>query len=216
MLGQAIGAEIRRLRKAREWTQEDLAQRLEDLDAHINRVTLTKIEQGGERAENLKLRELLVLAAALDTSPVSLVFPVGRVELVEITPQLRIFSALASKWFCAEVALTDEERVQINLYEWQQATSGTRAHRLADRLSDEVRKARRQVSSAQYVGDQDQIKAAKAAHVDALHALERLYREMDRDGIAPPGETRETVEEWKAIDIEVPEHWLWERKNDDE
>lgn len=214
-IGETVANEMRRLREARGWSQQDLADRLAEIGAPMNRVTLAKIEAGGTRAENLSIVDLLVLAAALDTSPVSLVFPVGRVELIEITPQLRIFSARASKWFCAEMALTDEQQLLINHSEWIQATSGTRAYRLRDRLSEEIREAKRQVSSAQYVGDDDQIKVAKLSHVEALRSLARLYAEMEQEGIAPPGEHRETVEAWKAIGIEVPEHWLWER-NDDE
>ena len=156
------------------------------------------------------MTDLLVLAAALDTSPVSLVFPAGRVEIVEVTPQLRIFSGRASKRFCAEMALTDEQQLLINHFEWTQATWGTRSYRECDRLSEVVRATRQKVASAEYVGDENKIREAKAEHVEALRVLERLYREMDRDGIAPPGETRETVNEWEAIGIDVPETWLWE------
>ena len=37
------------------------------------------------------MADMLALAAALDTSPVSLVFPAGRVGEVEITPDLHIY-----------------------------------------------------------------------------------------------------------------------------
>lgn len=209
-VGQVIAAEVLRLRESRGWSRQQLAERLGELGAKTDRAVIARIESGGTRAKNLSVADLLVLAAALDTSPVSMVFPAGRVEMVEVTPQLRIFSGLASKWFCAEVPLTDEYQRPINHGEWIQATWGTRSYRESDRLSENVRASRRQVASAEYVGDQHEIKAAKAKHVEALRALERLYRELDRDEIAPPGETLETVNEWKAIGIKVPDHWLWE------
>lgn len=211
-IGEVIAKEARRLREARGWKQQDLADRLAELGAPLNRVTLAKIESGGTRAANLSVADMMALAAALDTSPVSLVFPAGRVEIVEVTPQLRIFSGHASKWFCAEEALTDENRNRINSLEWSQATWGTRAYRESDRLSKDVEETRKRVADAGYVGDQDQIKTVKAAHVEALRALERLYREMERDGLTPPGETRKTVDDWKAIHIEVPAHWLWDQE----
>lgn len=209
-IGQTIASEVRRLRHGRGWTQQNLADRLAEIGAPLNRMTLAKIEAGGTRAENLSVADLLVLAAALDTSPVSLVFPAGRVEIVEATPELRIFSGLASKWFCAEEALTDERHLLVmDRGEWLRATAGTRYYREADWLSEGIREARKALQEAEYVGVERRIKDAKAGYSKALHALANHYDRMEREGIAPPGETPETVKAWKAIGIEVPKHWLW-------
>ena len=73
--GEAFGRRLKQVRQRRGWTQAQLSRRLSELDYPIDRVTLSKIERGGERAQNVKLQELLAIAYALGVPPVQMMFP---------------------------------------------------------------------------------------------------------------------------------------------
>lgn len=211
-LGEVIASEIIRLRKERDWSQKELAARVSELGLPMIQTTVAKIEKGETRAANLSVADLMVLAAALDTSPVALVFPVGRVETVEVTPKLRIFSGLAAKWFCAMNPLTDENRYAINPGPWKQATIGFAAYREYDLRADDLMKADGRLRQAEFVGDERRIQRAKADYVRALNDLAGIYRAMDRNGITPPGERSAIWDAWKAIGVDPPKRWLWEEE----
>jgi hypothetical protein len=55
------------------------------METPIHRVTIAKIEAGGERAENVTLREVFALGAALSVAPVYLFFPLDENELIAIS-----------------------------------------------------------------------------------------------------------------------------------
>lgn len=61
-LTRAVGAEIKRLRRAREWSHDDLAER-----TGISRSTLIRMEQG---ATPISMDKLELLAVAFDVEPV--------------------------------------------------------------------------------------------------------------------------------------------------
>jgi transcriptional regulator with XRE-family HTH domain len=68
--GQIVARRIKEARKRRGWTQQQLADRL-----GVQRPTITKIEQGGDRAKNFSVFDLLAFASALGVAPVHLLVP---------------------------------------------------------------------------------------------------------------------------------------------
>lgn len=79
-------------------TAQQLAAKCGELGVPIHRTTITKIENGRPRFD---LGELIVLAAALNTSPVVLVYP-GPYRYghhVELTPGLDVPEFYAAQWF---------------------------------------------------------------------------------------------------------------------
>jgi len=86
--GQVLAHRVREARKRRDWTQQQLADRLRELGFPTHRLTIAKIEKGGTRAENAPLREVLALAAALDVAPVHLLVPLEDEAMVAVTPEL--------------------------------------------------------------------------------------------------------------------------------
>lgn len=81
-VGKVFGARVREARKQRGWSQRELAERV-----GVDRLTVTKIEQGGTRAD-VRLSELLAFSSVLGVAPVHMLTPLDDDELMEITPGL--------------------------------------------------------------------------------------------------------------------------------
>lgn len=84
-LSQGIAAEVRRHRKARGLSAQQLADRCAELGVDsLPRTVIANLENG--RRGNVTVAELLVLAEALSVPAAALVFPVGYVDQVEHLP----------------------------------------------------------------------------------------------------------------------------------
>lgn len=70
--GAVVGQRVRELRRRVDMTQEQLAARLAECGAPMDRVTVAKIETG---ARGVSVDDLLVLGLALDVSPIALLLP---------------------------------------------------------------------------------------------------------------------------------------------
>lgn len=77
-------------------TAQQLSERCRQLGAPIHRSTITKIENGRPRFD---LGELVVLAAALNTSPVALVFPGPYDTETDLLPTKKVIEFDAAQWF---------------------------------------------------------------------------------------------------------------------
>lgn len=94
-LTRIIAGEVRRYRLLREMSAQDLADRCEELGLSIPRPVLSNLENG--RRDSITVAELLVLAAALEISPMMLAIPLGRQEEMEVLP-----GRSASPWDAGE------------------------------------------------------------------------------------------------------------------
>jgi transcriptional regulator with XRE-family HTH domain len=63
----------------------------------MDRATVAKIEQGGTRATNLSVEDLLALAVALGVNPVELFVPRGESQILKVG-QTNIGSVEARRW----------------------------------------------------------------------------------------------------------------------
>lgn len=92
-----IGATISALREAQGMSVSRLAARTAELGYPMHRVAaITKIE-AGERA--ITVPELIVIAAALNTAPLSLLAPSGPDDPVDVLPGVTMDGAGAFGWF---------------------------------------------------------------------------------------------------------------------
>ncbi|MDX3854203.1 helix-turn-helix transcriptional regulator [Streptomyces sp. AK02-01A] len=87
-----VAGEVRRRRREMGWSAQDLADRCEQLGHPIPRNVIANMESG--RRANLPLVDVMVLAAALETYPVCLIFPVGYVDRTQELP----FQDLVPTW----------------------------------------------------------------------------------------------------------------------
>jgi transcriptional regulator with XRE-family HTH domain len=100
-----MGAAIKAAREAQSLSAVKLAARTEDLGCPIHRVGITKIE-AGERA--LTVPELMVIAAALGTTPLALIFPSPVIESIEVLPGKNLSTIEAVGWFTGSSDITPE------------------------------------------------------------------------------------------------------------
>ena len=95
--GQWTAKLLRAVRKQRGWTQQKLAERLGENGLPMDRATIAKIEQGGTRATNLPLEDLLALAVALGVNPIELFVPREDSQILKVG-QTNIGSVQARSW----------------------------------------------------------------------------------------------------------------------
>lgn len=107
-LGEVVAQQLQRHRKALGLTQQEVADRTAAVGHPVSRATLAKLEvAGATRTENVSLKDVLALAAALDTSPLTLFLPLGETERVAITPGLTVHPQVALEWVTGEDDLRD-------------------------------------------------------------------------------------------------------------
>ncbi|MBT2451816.1 helix-turn-helix transcriptional regulator [Streptomyces sp. ISL-43] len=93
-----VAREVRRRRKEMKWSAQDLADRCEQIGFPIPRNVIANMESG--RRAVLPLVEVMVLAEALYTHPLRLIYPVGYVEEVQQLPlTYPVDTAKAMRWF---------------------------------------------------------------------------------------------------------------------
>jgi transcriptional regulator with XRE-family HTH domain len=98
-----IAREVRRYREERGMSAQQLADKTAALGAHIPRSVLANLENG--RRPTVSVAEVVVLAAALNVSPLELMSPVGYDEQVEILPGRMTDPRAAARWFSSEVVM---------------------------------------------------------------------------------------------------------------
>lgn len=81
-------------------TVQALADRCAELGLPLGRVTITKLEGGKRQA--ITPAEVMVIAAALEVSPLELVIPAGYEEPVEVLPGLQLPGLAAARWFAGQ------------------------------------------------------------------------------------------------------------------
>ena len=124
---QRVAAAIKITRVAKDMSAQQLADETKRLGYPISRSQIANYESG--RKQSLDIAELLVIAAALDTAPVCLVFPGPYRNDVQIFPESVDFpELLAAQWFSglawaiSDIPFNDEAPVMrvsrdINAYE---------------------------------------------------------------------------------------------------
>lgn len=68
-----VALEVRRLRVARKWSAQALSARTDDLGSAVSRAVISDLEVG--RRRYVTVSELMILARALDTAPIALLYP---------------------------------------------------------------------------------------------------------------------------------------------
>ncbi len=92
---EVVPAQTRMWRRQRGLTQKALAEIVEADGGDLTRGTLAKIECG---ARGVSLEEVVLLAAALQITPLHLFLPVDDDEAVQITPTLSVSAVQARAW----------------------------------------------------------------------------------------------------------------------
>ncbi|MBL1118248.1 helix-turn-helix transcriptional regulator [Streptomyces sp. 110] len=180
-----VAGEVRRRRKEMGWSAQDLADQCERFGHPIPRNVIANMESG--RRANLPLVDVMVLAAALETYPVCLIFPVGYVEQTQELP----FQDLVPIWDALR-RFTGEQEVPIYdaglVPDFERHASLVRTALAA--LEEEERAgfaARTATGRAQ----QDEAERKRSEYADqaisAKYTLRYLRRDLRDKGATPPG-----------------------------
>jgi transcriptional regulator with XRE-family HTH domain len=97
-----VAAALRSLRKSQRRSAQWVANRTVELGYPISRATIADLENG--RRKWLTLSELMILARALNTAPIALLYPDPlSAESIELLPGLQASRTVALQWFSGEV-----------------------------------------------------------------------------------------------------------------
>jgi transcriptional regulator with XRE-family HTH domain len=103
----ALGLRVAARRQVLELSAQDVAERCARLGMpELTRVVISRLETG--RRENVTIAELAILAAALKTAPVLLLYPVGLANTVEYLPGRVAEPFEAARWWGDEAFLRDD------------------------------------------------------------------------------------------------------------
>ncbi|MFJ2916669.1 helix-turn-helix domain-containing protein [Streptomyces sp. NPDC087307] len=179
-----VAAEVRRRRKELGWSAQDLADKCTEIGHPIPRNVIANMESG--RRSNLPLVDVMVLAEALNTPPICLIYPVGYVDDVQQLPLQDSTSPLdALRWFTGEETDLGADDDMLRYF---------RAHHAAQ---ERLRSARRDEEYARYHAEtapnadrkaealRSQARAAETAD-DAASRLRRIRAFIREEGVTPP------------------------------
>ncbi|MEU5302131.1 helix-turn-helix domain-containing protein [Streptomyces noursei] len=179
-----VAAEVRRRRKELGWSAQDLADKCEEIGYPIPRNVIANMESG--RRAGLPLVDVIVLAKALNTPPICLIYPVGYVEGVQQLPLEHPTSTLdALNWFTGEETELGAEDDMLRYF---------RAHHAAERT---FKAARQEEEYARYRAEtapnadrkaealRTQARAAQEAEA-AKGRLRRVRAFIREEGVTPP------------------------------
>ncbi|MDQ1018320.1 helix-turn-helix domain-containing protein [Streptomyces afghaniensis] len=179
-----VAGEVRRRRKEMGWSAQDLADRCEGLGHPIPRNVIANMESG--RRANLPLVDVMVLAAALETYPVCLIFPVGYVDETQELP----FEDLIPTWdalrrFTGEEEVPGRDPGLVPDFEHHASLVQTAVAAL-----EEEEQARFAAKAATSRAQQEEAERKRTKYADqaisAKYSLRHLRRELREEGATPP------------------------------
>ncbi len=105
-VGDAVAANVTRIRDAQHLTYVDLSKRLTDIDRPIAVLGLRRIERGERRVDT---DDLLALAVALGVHPVDLLIPADLADdaLYSVTPDVSMTAGRAREWIAGRNFLVE-------------------------------------------------------------------------------------------------------------
>ncbi|MEV6480301.1 helix-turn-helix transcriptional regulator [Streptomyces sp. NPDC051576] len=179
-----VAGEVRRRRKEMGWSAQDLADACERLGHPIPRNVIANMESG--RRASLPLVDVMVLAAALETYPVCLIFPVGYVEQTQELP----FQDLVPTWDALRRFTGEEE---VSLYD-AGLVPDFELHdslvRTALAALEEEERARFAARTAGNRAQQEDAERKRTKYADealsAKYNLRHLRRDLRDEGATPP------------------------------
>ncbi|WP_327696417.1 helix-turn-helix transcriptional regulator [Streptomyces sp. NBC_00459] len=179
-----IAGEVRRRRKEMGWSAQDLADQCEQLGHPIPRNVIANMESG--RRASLPLVDVMVLAAALETYPVCLIFPVGYVDRTQELP----FQSLVPTWDALRRFTGDEDMPSYDAGLIPDFEAHASLVRTALAALEEEERARFAVKTATNRAQQEEAERRRTKYADeaasAKYNLRYLRRDIRDEGATPP------------------------------
>ncbi|WP_406219412.1 helix-turn-helix domain-containing protein [Streptomyces decoyicus] len=179
-----VAGEVRRRRKEMGWSAQDLADQCERLGHPIPRNVIANMESG--RRASLPLVDVIVLAAALETYPACLIFPVGYVDQTQELP----FQDLVPTWDALRRFTGEQEVPGYGAGLVPDFEAHASLVRTALAALDEEEQARFAVKTATSRAQQEEAERKRTTYADqaisAKYNLRHLRRDLRDDGATPP------------------------------
>lgn len=174
-----IASEVRRLRNSEGISAQALADRISEMGPEISRSVVADIENG--RRKFITVTELMLLARALNTAPILLIYPGPYRDKTEFLPGATATQMWALKWFSAGIAEWGEESISDDSVAHERDTyqSNVRRFRMAEAiwdLEEKLARAKTLIRNAA-PGDEAAIKA-----LEESVELAAIIRELDTHG----------------------------------
>ena len=191
-----LARQVRHWRNERRLSTQDLSNRLTELGTtKLNRRVISKIESG-ERG--VTIDEWLQLAHALAVPPPLLLMDLDSGASVSIAPKVTLHPWIVWGWIAGEhaspVPSEHGDALISRVEEFSRAARAVQLYRLEEKASDAVHNALSGIRTAEYTGEEQALKAARAAHIDALRELGRTFDSMIENEMTPPGKPKKWVE----------------------
>ncbi len=175
-----IASEIKRLRsEVLDISGQALSDRTDKLGHRVSRSTISEIESG--RRKSITVADLVILAAALDTVPIALIYPGPYDADIRALPKAELPQIWAVRWFAGELRTISEvpfdskgHTVRIphpkvyrdNLEDLENARAAAQLHDRKATLWRELNRLRRQKMSGEREVSDDEIRNLEYAIAD--------------------------------------------------
>ncbi|CAG6398533.1 Transcriptional regulator [Actinacidiphila cocklensis] len=183
-----VAAEVRRRRKERGMSAQELADACAAIGHPIPRNVIANMESG--RRSVLPLVDVIVLAEALDTHPALLIYPLGHVrELQRLPLQYPTSPWDAMSWFVGESGEGQDAALVNAFHEYrrQEAVAFTAWNAMGNYRHDaEIATDPKMRAQAQR-GEEQAIKRLETAAAHLQTTRSRLQRILGPSGNLPPG-----------------------------
>lgn len=199
---EVLAEQVKAWRDQRKLSAQGLADRIKELGGSLSRVAISKIENGDR---GVSLDEWLQLAHALAVPPPLLFVDLKSGADVAVAPGVVLHPWLVWEWATGnEPPLVRSPRggaYVTRVEEFGRAQTAIDLYRSERKAASDVNNAESAIRSAEYVGDADELRAARAAHVEALRGLAEVLDLMVEHGMAPPGKPARWIETIRSLGL---------------
>lgn len=200
--GHVLARQVRRWREERKLSAQALANRLAEIGSTLDRRAIFKIETENR---GVSVDEWLQLAHVLAVPPPLLFLDLESGDDVEVAPDVALHPWIVWEWVVGEhaspVPSENGGALVSRVEEFARAKTAIHLYRAEGRASDAVYDAASAIRQAEYAGDEDRLRAARNAHVEALRELARTLDEMVENGMTLPGKAPDKVETIRALNL---------------
>lgn len=191
-LAAVVAWQVRRYRKLRGLSAQQLADRCSELGFPLKRSVIANFESG--RRTTVTVAELIVLAKALQVAPSMLVFPLGAADTVELLPGQRVPTWPAVQWFTGRSGFPPRPGDTRSLLDMERVTRPFRIYATHDQLLAEWDEHMRHIQVLRQVPEdegsgrrEEQIRLREQAMLKVEAALRKHRSTMRRlDWQLPP------------------------------
>lgn len=201
-LSEVFARQLRHWRSERNLSAQGLADRLAEIGSELTRRSISKIENGDR---GVSLDEWLQLAHALAVPPPLLFLDFQAGGPVAIAPNVALHPWIVWEWIggdhASPVPGPNGQAVVSRVEEFGRAKTAIYLYKHQGKAASAVHAARSAIRAAEYVADDEQLRAARAQFADALGELTKILDEMIEHDIAPPGKPAEWIETIRSLGL---------------